>query len=84
VSESPLILVIEDEYPLQAIVEEALSEAGFATDILSSAEEALALFKAGAKNYRALVTDVNLKGRLSGGTSLGRSGRETRPSPSST
>jgi DNA-binding response OmpR family regulator len=66
VSESPLILVIEDEYPLQAIVEEALSDAGFATDILSSAEEALALFKAGAKNYRALVTDVNLKGRLSG------------------
>jgi DNA-binding response OmpR family regulator len=38
---SPLILVVEDEYPLQAVVEEALLEAGFATDILSSAEEAL-------------------------------------------
>jgi DNA-binding response OmpR family regulator len=24
------------------------------------------LFKSGSKNYRALVTDVNLKGRLSG------------------
>jgi DNA-binding response OmpR family regulator len=65
-SELPLILVVEDEYPLQGIVEEALIEAGFETDILSSAEETLTLLKNGAKNYRALVTDVNLKGRLSG------------------
>ncbi|MBR1255206.1 response regulator [Bradyrhizobium sp. AUGA SZCCT0240] len=66
VEELPLILVVEDEYPLQEIVEEALSEGGFATDILSSGEEALTLFRGGLKNYRALVTDVGLKGRLSG------------------
>jgi DNA-binding response OmpR family regulator len=66
VSELPLILVIEDEYPLQGIVEEALTEGGFGADILSSAEEALTLFKSGNKEYRALVTDVSLKGRLSG------------------
>jgi DNA-binding response OmpR family regulator len=66
VSELPLILVIEDEYPLQGIVEEALRDGGFETDILSSAEEALTLFKSGRKNYRALVTDVSLKGRQSG------------------
>jgi DNA-binding response OmpR family regulator len=63
VAELPLILVIEDDYPLQGIVEEALREGGFETDILSSAEEALTLFKSGSKNYRALVTDVNLRGR---------------------
>ena len=62
----PLILVIEDEYPIQGMVEDALTEGGFDTDILSSAEEALTLFKGGTKSYRALVTDVNLKGRLSG------------------
>lgn len=62
----PLILVVEDEYPLQAVVEEALIEAGFATDILSSAEEALTLFKSGVKEYRALVADANLMGSLSG------------------
>jgi CheY-like chemotaxis protein len=62
----PLILVIEDEYPVQDIVEDALTEGGFETDILSSAEEALTLFKSGSKNYKALVTDVSLKGRLSG------------------
>ena len=55
-SELPLILVIEDDYPLQGVVEEALREGGFEIDILSSAE-ALTLFKGGSKNYRALVTE---------------------------
>jgi DNA-binding response OmpR family regulator len=32
--EGPLILVVEDEYPLQGLVEEAQTEGGFATDIL--------------------------------------------------
>jgi DNA-binding response OmpR family regulator len=66
VPESPLILVIEDEYALQGVLEDWLTEGAFATHILSSAEEALTLFKGGSKNYKALVTDVNLKGRLSG------------------
>ncbi|WP_314958627.1 response regulator [Bradyrhizobium cosmicum] len=74
----PLILVVEDEYPLQAVVEEALIEGGFATDILSSSEEALTLFKSGVKEYRALVADVNLKGRLSG-WDLARQVREREP-----
>ena len=64
VSELPLILIIEDEYAIQDFVEDALSEGSFATDILSSAEDALTLY--GSKNYKALVTDVNLKGRLTG------------------
>ena len=64
--ELPLILIVEDEYLLQGVVEEALTDGGFATDILSSGEEALTLFKGGLKNYKALVTDVSLKGRMSG------------------
>jgi DNA-binding response OmpR family regulator len=66
VSELPLILVVEDEYPLQGLVEDALTEGGFESDILSSGEEALTLFKGGTKNYKALVTDVCLKGRMNG------------------
>lgn len=66
VPELPVILVIEDEYPLQTIVEEALSEGGFAADIVTSGEEALTLFQGAAKDYKALVTDVSLKGKLSG------------------
>lgn len=64
--ELPLVLVVEDEYALQGVVEDALTEGGFATDIVSSGEEALTLFRGGLKNYKALVTDVGLKGRLSG------------------
>jgi DNA-binding response OmpR family regulator len=77
-SQAPLILVIEDEYPLQGIVEDALIEAGFEADILSSAEEALTLFRSGSKNYKVLVTDVTLKGRLSG-WDVARQVREADP-----
>ena len=66
VDELPVILVIEDEYPVQGMVEEWLTEGGFGADILSSGEEALTLFKSGLKNYKALVTDVSLKGTMSG------------------
>jgi CheY-like chemotaxis protein len=66
VNELPVVLVIEDEYAIQGIVEDPLTEGGFGTDILSSGEEALTLFRGGLKNYKALVTDVALKGRLNG------------------
>jgi DNA-binding response OmpR family regulator len=66
VSDLPVLLVVEDEYPIQDIVEDTLKEGGFAADILSSGEEALTLFRGGLKNYKALVTDIGLKGRLSG------------------
>src|SRR5438874_1017874 len=65
-AEAPLILVVEDEYPLQGIVEDHLQEGGFDTHILSSGEEALTLFRGKVADYKALVTDVNLKGNLSG------------------
>ena len=65
-AELPVILVIEDEAALQDIVEEALTEGGFAADILSSGEEALTVFKGRLKEYKALVTDIALKGRLNG------------------
>ena len=51
---------------MQGIVEDALKEGGFETAIAASAEEAVTLLKGKATNYRALVTDINLKGRMSG------------------
>jgi len=66
VPELPVVMVVEDEYDPQGIIEEALTEGGFETDILSSGEEALTLFRGGLKNYKALVADVGLKGRLKG------------------
>jgi CheY-like chemotaxis protein len=79
VSELPLILVIEDEYFLQADLEKVLTEAGFATDIVSSGEEALTLLMGGLKRPNALVTDVRLRGRLSG-WEVARRIREKAPS----
>jgi CheY-like chemotaxis protein len=75
----PLILVIEDEYFLQADLEKVLTEAGFATDIVSSGEEALTLLMGGLKRPNALVTDVRLRGRLSG-WEVARRMREKDPS----
>jgi DNA-binding response OmpR family regulator len=66
VSELPLILVIEDEYFLQADLEQALTDAGFVTDIVASGEEALTLLMDDSKRPSALVTDVKLAGRLTG------------------
>jgi len=66
VSESPLILVIEDEYLLQADIEKVLTDAGFGTEIVSSGEEALTLLMGSIKQPSVLVTDVKLAGRLTG------------------
>lgn len=62
----PTILVIEDEDVIQILVEDALTEAGFAVDIVASGEEALQLFGAGDKVYKALVTDIGIKGEMTG------------------
>lgn len=76
--ELPTILVVEDDDPIQGIVEEALAEGGFESAIAASGEEALALLKSGSANYRGLVTDINLKGRMDG-WEVARRAREIDP-----
>ena len=76
--ELPAILVIEDEDLVQAVVEEALTEGGFAVDVVASGEEALTLLN-GSDNYKALVTDIGLKGQLNGWEVAAKI-RETDPS----
>ena len=62
----PIVLIVEDDVLIQTLVDEALREAGFETAIASSAEEAVTLLKGKVMNYRALVTDINLRGRMTG------------------
>lgn len=64
--ELPVILVIEDDEGVQGIVEDALSEGGFETAIAASGEEAVTLLKGRLINYRALVTDIGLRGKING------------------
>lgn len=77
-SELPSILIVEDEYPLQGVLESALADAGFASDMLASGEEAMTVFVARGKRHKALVTDVYLSGKLNG-WDLARRVREKDP-----
>jgi CheY-like chemotaxis protein len=60
------ILVIEDDQMIQSVVEEALTDGGFEPAIAPSGEEAVTLLKGNRGKYRALVTDINLRGKIDG------------------
>lgn len=73
-----LILIIEDEFIIQEMVQGALSEGGFETEITASGEEAMTLLEDGNGKYRALITDINLQGTLTG-WDVAKSARELNP-----
>src|SRR6266481_9100474 len=66
VEDVPVILVVEDDQLVQTMVEVALADGGFEPAIAASGEAAVALLKGGLTKYRALVTDINLRGTMSG------------------
>lgn len=74
----PVVLVIEDDHLIQGMVEDALSEGGFEVAIAATGEEAITLLKGRKNEYRALVTDINLLGRLDG-WEVARAAREMDP-----
>jgi DNA-binding response OmpR family regulator len=75
----PVVLVIEDDEAIQGVVEDALIEAGFEPAIAASGEEAITLLKGGRTQYRALVTDIALRGTMDG-WQVARQAREAYPS----
>jgi DNA-binding response OmpR family regulator len=72
------ILVVEDDQLIQSMVEEALSEGGFESALTASGEEAIALIRNDKSQFRAVVTDINLIGKLNG-WDVGRTAREIDP-----
>jgi DNA-binding response OmpR family regulator len=74
----PVILVIEDDDSIQTLVEDALSDGGFEPAIAPSGEEAVTLLKGRTGNYRALVTDISLRGKIDG-WEVARQAREIDP-----
>jgi DNA-binding response OmpR family regulator len=64
--ESPVILVVEDDPPIQIVVEDALADGGFEPAITPSGEEAVSLLSGHKGKYHALVIDIILVGRLDG------------------
>jgi len=65
-NELPVVLVVEDDPLMQGVLEDALGEAGFKAAIAGSGEEAVTLLKGRIEEYKALVTDVNLRGMMTG------------------
>jgi len=78
VAEVLVILVVEDDQLIQAMVEEALSDGGFGSAITAAGEEAISLLQGSENHYRALITDINLLGRLKG-WEVARVARELDP-----
>ena len=72
------VLVVEDDQLIQAIAEEALSDGGFEAVVTTSGEEAIKLLQENQSHYRALVTDINLSGKLTG-WEVARVAREIEP-----
>jgi CheY-like chemotaxis protein len=73
-----VILVVEDDQMVQSLVEDALTEGGFEPAIAASGEEAVTLLRGNKSKYRALVTDINLRGRM-GGWEVAKHAREIDP-----
>ena len=63
---SVLVFVVEDHVLIQHLLQEALSEGGFDVRIASSGEEAIATLDREGADYRALMTDIDLGGKLTG------------------
>jgi DNA-binding response OmpR family regulator len=74
-----VIMVVEDDELIQNLVEEALSDGGFEPSIAASGEEAVTLLRGNRNHYRALVTDINLRGSMDG-WEVAKQAREIDPS----
>ena len=73
-----VILVVEDDHAIQSVVKEALTDGGFEPAIAASGEEAVTLLMGRLTKYRALVTDINLRGTM-GGWEVAKVAREIDP-----
>jgi CheY-like chemotaxis protein len=73
-----VILVAEDDPIIQVIVKDALTQAGFEPAVVASGEEAVTLLEGNRSHYRAVVTDINLRGKL-GGWEVAKQAREIDP-----
>ena len=74
-----MILVVEDDPLIQSVVEEALTDGGFAIVIASSGEEAVKLLDGSERKFRALVTDISLGRDRLNGWEVARHAREIDP-----
>ena len=70
------ILVVEDDPLIQSLVEDTLTDGGFEIVMASSSEDAIDLLDVGNVDYRAVVTDINLRRDKLTGWDVARHARE--------
>jgi CheY-like chemotaxis protein len=78
VLEELLVLVIEDDLEIQALIDEALCDGGYEPALASSGEEAVTLLRTRQSKYRVVVTDINLAAKVDG-WEVARVAREMDP-----
>lgn len=72
------VLVVEDDEAVQGLVADVVNDGGFEPATARTGEEAITLLKGHQTHYCALVTDINLLGRLNG-WEVARAAREIDP-----
>jgi len=66
VTPSVLVFLVEDEELIRQLLQEALSDGGFAVTMASTGKEAMTLLDQEGAQFGALITDVNLPGNDTG------------------
>lgn len=72
------VLVVEPDEAVQGLVADVVNDGGFEPATARTGEEAITLLKGRQTHYCALVTDINLLGRLNG-WEVARAAREIDP-----
>jgi DNA-binding response OmpR family regulator len=62
----PVVLIVEDEEPIQHILVDAFEDGGFAVETAGTGARAVKMLNERGSHFRALITDINLPGKLSG------------------
>jgi DNA-binding response OmpR family regulator len=78
VLKSVVVLLVEDEIAITPILQEALEEGGYSVETASDAAQAIAMIETEGAAYKALITDVNLRSKVTG-WDLARRARELTP-----
>jgi len=66
VAASVLVFIVEDDEVIRQLLEDALTDGGFAVEMAVTGDAAMEMLDEKGASFSALVTDINLPGRFSG------------------
>ena len=72
------VLLVDDEFFIASMVEDALTDAGFSVTCAASGDEAIATLNAPDQNFAGLITDIRMPGDADG-WDVARHARDHQP-----